>query len=98
MKYESQRRAKKLYKIRHREKVLAQRRERYLERRAETLGEKRCSLCTRFLSDKPKRSIKYCENCREYPLDIRAMEPKNLANKLRQRPWMSPVVLSKIGA
>lgn len=97
MKYESQRRAKKLYKIRHREKVNTQRRKRYLERRIEALGNKQCSLCTRLISDKPRRSIKYCENCREYPLDVRAMEPKNLANKLRQRPWMSLQVLSKMG-
>ncbi len=60
---ESQRLAKKLYKVRNREKVNAQRRKRYYERRIAALDAKKCFRCKAPLGNS-KRDIKYCGVCR----------------------------------
>lgn len=54
---------RKLYKLRHKDKVNAQRRRRYAQRRAEAVGLKECGRCGEYL-EKEKHAIKYCTTCK----------------------------------
>lgn len=90
--YESQRRAKRAYKKRHREKVNAARRAARLRKRQATMGDRKCASCEMFLKYSGKASIRFCTNCRENsPKDVRALEPLNVKRGLRKRPWMKNV-------
>lgn len=83
--YESQRRAKREYKKRNRAKINAARSARRIAKRAQLkLQGKQCANCTRFLIYSPKASIRFCEICRrENPKEVRALEPKNVAEGRR---------------
>lgn len=86
--YESQRRAKREYKKRNRDKINAARSARRIAKRAATLVGKKCGNCECFLEYSPKASIRFCETCRrDNPKDIRALEPKNVELGRRLRPW-----------
>lgn len=87
--YESQRRAKREYKKRNRDKVNAARSKRRIAKRAELkLQGKQCANCDRFLIYSPKASIRFCETCRrDNPKEVRALEPKNVAEGRRLPAW-----------
>lgn len=76
--YESQRRAKRLYKLRNRAKVNASRRARRAHKRLEVLADRRCGNCTILIAARNgKGGRKYCRSCREqYPNELRAKEPR----------------------
>ncbi len=77
--YESQRRAKRAYKQRYKDKVNAQRRSRRYALHKEQLGIARCNLCEIYLRERPTRSIKYCSGCRaNYPTEIRSKQRRAL--------------------
>lgn len=83
--YESQRRAKRLYKLRHREQINAQRKEYRATKRAAQMGDRKCACCTKLLQFDAKWSIKYCGTCRyRNQRDLRALEPLNKERNQRQ--------------